>query len=210
MVTATPDGDETLNAVSLTPTGDLRVAWAQPDGIVPGHNDIHAVRARLDDGTNEPPVLLLPADLTVDATTPSGAIVSFEASATDDAGTPTVTCVPASGTTFAIGSTTVACSVTDDDGATVSGSFTVSVRGARDQVTDLLTAVAGVGPGRSLTAKLREVLDHLADGSLQPACDVLREFAGEVRAQSGKRIPAGTADLLLEDAARIRAVLACP
>ena len=91
-------------------------------------------------------MLTLPADLTVDATTPSGAIVTFEATATDDAGTPTVTCAPASGTTFAIGSTTVACSVTDDDGATVSGSFTVSVRGARDQVTDLLTAVAGVDP----------------------------------------------------------------
>jgi HYR domain len=209
-VTATPDDDETLNAVSLAPTGNLRMAWAQPDGSFPGHNDIHAARAQLDDGTNEPPVLLLPADLTVDATTPSGATVTFEATATDDSGTPAVTCVPASGTTFAIGTTTVTCSVTDDDGATETGSFEVGVRGARDQVTDLLTAVAGVGPGRSLTAKLRAALVHLADGSVQSACDVLREFIGEVRAQSGKRIPADTAALLLDDAARIRAVLACP
>ena len=34
-VTETP-ADETLNAVSLTSTDDLRVAWAQPDGLVPG------------------------------------------------------------------------------------------------------------------------------------------------------------------------------
>ena len=61
-LTDTPSADETLNALSLAPTGDLRVAWAQPDGLVPGHNDIHAVRAQLSGNqppVNQPPVLQL-------------------------------------------------------------------------------------------------------------------------------------------------------
>ena len=35
-------------------TDDLRVAWASPDGLTPGHNDIHALRA--DVGTPAGPV----------------------------------------------------------------------------------------------------------------------------------------------------------
>lgn len=46
-LTATPGVDETLNAISLTATDELRIAWAQPDGLFPGHNDIHALRADL-------------------------------------------------------------------------------------------------------------------------------------------------------------------
>ena len=46
-LTATPDVDETLNAISLSATDELRVAWASPDGLTPGHNDISALRADL-------------------------------------------------------------------------------------------------------------------------------------------------------------------
>ena len=46
--------------------------------------------------SNQPPVLQLPAAVTVDAVGPSGAPVSYAATATDD-GTATVTCSPASG-----------------------------------------------------------------------------------------------------------------
>ena len=53
-LTATPEVDETLNAISLSPTDELRVAWAQPDGLAAGHNDIHALRADL--GTPAGPV----------------------------------------------------------------------------------------------------------------------------------------------------------
>jgi hypothetical protein len=45
-LTDTP-ADETLNALSVGPGGELRVAWAQPDGLTPGHNDIHALRGQL-------------------------------------------------------------------------------------------------------------------------------------------------------------------
>ena len=158
---------------------------------------------------NAPPELQLPADLTVDATMPAGASVTYQAAATDDGGTADVGCTPESGTTFAVGTTTVDCTATDDDGATATGSFDVTVRGAREQLADLLVAVAGLGPGRSLEAKIRAAVAWLPDRALPLACDPLRAFVGEVQAQSGKRIPADTAALLIDDATRIRAVLAC-
>jgi len=75
-----------------------------------------------------PPTLTLPADLNAIASTPSGAVVRFDASAVDlvDGARP-VGCAPASGSTFAIGATTVACSASDASGNTVTASFHVVV-----------------------------------------------------------------------------------
>jgi hypothetical protein len=79
---------------------------------------------------NTPPHLSLPADLTVEATSASGATVTYSASATDaeDATAPTPTCSPASGSTFALVTTTVNCTVTDSGGLKDSGSFKVTVQ----------------------------------------------------------------------------------
>jgi len=75
------------------------------------------------------PVLTLPANITAEATGPSGAVVSFIASASDlvDGARP-VTCAPLSGSTFDLGTTTVNCSATDAHGNTATGSFTVTVQ----------------------------------------------------------------------------------
>ncbi|RIJ70545.1 HYR domain-containing protein, partial [Nakamurella silvestris] len=60
------------------------------------------------------PVLSLPANITKEATGPTGAVVTFTATATDAVdGSRPVTCTPASGSTFAIGTATVNCSSTD-------------------------------------------------------------------------------------------------
>ncbi len=74
--------------------------------------------------TGAPPSLTLPGNLTVEATLPFAAVVTF--SATSDVGVPVV-CSPPSGSTFFYGTTTVQCSSTNGNGATTSGSFTVSV-----------------------------------------------------------------------------------
>jgi hypothetical protein len=158
---------------------------------------------------NTPPVLQLPDDVTADATGPDGAAVTFEATATDDTGTAEVVCEPQSGSTFAIGATTVTCTATDADGASITGSFTVTVRGAGELLADLLAAVTGVGPGRSLEAKIRTAIEGLADLSLPTTCDALAGFTSEVRAQSGRHVPEATATQFVADAARIRAVVDC-
>jgi hypothetical protein len=67
--------------------------------------------------------------MTVNASGHSGAIVDFAASANDQVDGPlSVICLPASGSLFSIGETTVNCSATDAHGNSASGSFTVTVK----------------------------------------------------------------------------------
>jgi HYR domain-containing protein len=82
-------------------------------------------------GDTTRPVLSLPGDLTVDATRPGGARVSYTTTATDDVdGTVPVTYSLPSGPRFSIGTTTVSCSASDSAGNTAAGTFKVTVLGA--------------------------------------------------------------------------------
>lgn len=94
----------------------------------------------VNDGT--PPVLTLPSNITAEATSAAGAVVTFAASATDNVGTPNVVAIPASGSTFVLGTTTVNVSATDAAGNVTSGSFTVTVQDTTPIVA--LTDVTGV------------------------------------------------------------------
>jgi HYR domain len=76
-----------------------------------------------------PPTLSLPANITKEATGAAGAVVTYTATASDIVdGNVAVQCSPASGSTFALGTTTVNCSATDARNNSSSGSFTVTVR----------------------------------------------------------------------------------
>lgn len=74
------------------------------------------------------PVITVPADITTVALSAAGAVVTYTATVQDviDA-TTSVACVPASGSTFAIGSTTVTCTAADAAGNAASSTFMVSV-----------------------------------------------------------------------------------
>jgi len=75
-----------------------------------------------------PPVLSLPADITVAATSAAGADVSWSATALDAVDGPVpVTCTPAAGL-FAVGTTIVACSATDAASNSANGDFSVTVQ----------------------------------------------------------------------------------
>src|SRR4030095_9489883 len=90
---------------------------------------------------NTPPVLTLPADIEVDATSTAGAMVDFVVSATDNfnpqpildnPGLPTVGCDPSSGALFPNGAnapktTTVDCEAIDAVGNSSTGQFDVTV-----------------------------------------------------------------------------------
>jgi hypothetical protein len=80
-------------------------------------------------GAGAPPVVVVPANITADAISSTGVKVAFSATATDWHGASlTPTCTPASGTTFAIGTKTVTCKATDQNGLTGTASFSVTVR----------------------------------------------------------------------------------
>ena len=83
------------------------------------------------------PVLTVPSNFSVEATGPSGATVDYTVSALDAVdGLRPVNCSPVSGSTFAIGQTTVNCSSSDLVGNTAIGSFTVTVQ---DMTAPVLT-----------------------------------------------------------------------
>jgi hypothetical protein len=75
------------------------------------------------------PVVDPVADITVEATGPAGATVSFASPAALDQvdGPLATTCDPASGSTFPLGTTTVTCSATDGEGFTGVTQFDVTV-----------------------------------------------------------------------------------
>ncbi len=75
-----------------------------------------------------PPVLILPADMTLHATSAAGAVGTFTATASDlvDGSVPVV-CTPPSGSTFPLGITSVECVATDAHDNESSGGFLINV-----------------------------------------------------------------------------------
>ena len=73
------------------------------------------------------PSLELPRDQLLDADGPDGTVLNFSATALDDGRQVPAVCSPPSGSTFAVGVTTVECSATDGAGLRTPGSFQVEV-----------------------------------------------------------------------------------
>jgi FG-GAP-like repeat/HYR domain len=157
-----------------------------------------------------PPLLVVPERLTAEATTPNGVALSWEANATDivDGSVP-VRCVPPPGSTFAIGTSSVTCTASDAFGNEASASFDVHIKGAAEQLDELIELVEDLGPGTSLADKLESARAALDEGERAEACSSLRAFANEVRAQSGSKLTPAQAEAFMAAANRIRAVLAC-
>ncbi len=75
-----------------------------------------------------PPTLTVPASITTASTSASGAVVTYAASAVDPVdGSVTPVCTPASGRTFAIGTSILTCTATDSASNKASATFTVTV-----------------------------------------------------------------------------------
>ena len=136
-------------------------------------SDVVAVTATVVGCDTTPPVLVLPSPITAEATGPAGAAVTFTATATDaDPAYPAVTCLPPSGSTFALGSTTVTCSATDAAGNTATGSFTVTVV---DTTPPTVSPPADVtaeatGPSGAIVSYGAATATDLVDGSVPATC----------------------------------------
>jgi hypothetical protein len=157
-----------------------------------------------------PPVLTLPSTVVADATGPDGATVTYQASATDDVDGPVpVDCEPPSGSTFPIGDTTVTCTASDSAGNTATGTFTVHVRGASEQLASLAAAVSRLGPGSALRNKVRLAQSYLDSGDTASACSALDGFIALVKAQTGKTLTPTQASMLIAAAKQIQSVLGC-
>ena len=189
------------------------------DVITPGSSLLDAPRLMVKLNDTSPPVLNLPANFAVPATSPAGAAVNYTVTATDNGDPkPKVSCSPLSGAIFPIGATTVNCTAKDASGNSSTPSrFTITIDGASEQLLKLISSV-GVysnpfhGITNSLTTKLQNAIDALNamnKGSALRACNSLSAFINEAEAQSGKKLMPDGAQLIAS-AIQIRAVLGCP
>ncbi len=96
------------------------------------------------------PVITVPGDISAEATSPAGRVVTYDATANDTvSGSLVVTCSPVSGSLFALDKTAVTCSASDVAGNLAEVSFTVTVTDTTAPVfnptTEAVTAEA-TGP----------------------------------------------------------------
>ncbi len=158
----------------------------------------------------ERPQVTAPGTVTVDATGPTGAIVTYATpTATDNCPGVTVATSRASGSQFPIGDTKVTATATDAAGNHATASFVVRVNGAAAQLSELSKAVVGIGIGHDLGSTVALARKQLAEGQQASSCATIRLFIGEVRLQTPLFIPAPTAVALIADARRILTVLGC-
>jgi hypothetical protein len=161
-----------------------------------------------------PPVVTVPADVTVDATGPTGARVTYAASATDDKDpAPTFACSRASGAVYAIGTTQVICTARDAAGNTAEARFSVHVRGAGEQASRLIDKTLAFLDQPALAPALRSQLQAVVDAFVArrpaTACFMLDLYAAAVRLSPSRALTQAERTELIADATRIKAVAGC-
>ena len=124
---------------STFPLGDNSVACSASDSHGNTANSIFHIIIQHPNS-----ILTLPSDITAEATSTNGASVTFSATASDVVdGVLAVNCTPASGSTFALGTTTVNCSATNSASNTTSGSFHVIVRDTTSPTVSITVPSSG-------------------------------------------------------------------
>lgn len=171
-------GTFTLEPSSLTDT-EIVVAVPDPSMSIPGPIAV-TVLAHDTSGTrtigptdlsvipivtNEPPLLNLPEAVIAEATSPSGANVSFTATALSFSPPVTVTCDHASGALYPIGTTIVACTATDGFGSSF-GTFPIFVTDTVAPVLTLPADIVTTNPVVNFTVTASDAVD----GPLTPQC----------------------------------------
>jgi protocatechuate 3,4-dioxygenase beta subunit len=171
------DGVDGAVAVSCTPPSGGTFTTGPTDvlctAIDIAKNESKApFRASVVDKT--PPVVSVPADMLLEATSPQGAVAVFTATANDQVdGLLTPECIPAPGSWFALGVHEVTCTATDAAGNVGTERFNVTV------IDSTAPVISSVAPSEAILwppnhmmreLSLKVAVADIADGS--PRCEV--------------------------------------
>jgi hypothetical protein len=171
----------TNDAPATFPLGTTMITWTAADAA--GNSASATSTVTVVDTTA--PAVTVPASILREATSAAGASVSFSATAIDLVyGNVAVTCTPASGSTFALGATTVACAATDGSGNTGQAAFTVTVQDTTAPVIHYLgdvNATAGSNSSAAVNYPQPTAWD-IVDGTVPVNCTPA----------SGSTFPVGT------------------
>ena len=203
------------------PVGTTAVVWTARDEA--GNTSTATQLVTVKD--LEAPTITLPASITVNATSPSGAFVPFDSFGHDNVGVTSFSCTRVSGTKFPIGRTFVSCSAVDAAGnKSVPASLVVNVLGAPEQIVNLIASIRAVLPsggewddhdhyGRRghRRNELLYALTSALGSSRNPrnACPALDVIAAIVRANTPAVFPTANSTQIRADIARIKNVIGC-
>jgi len=158
-----------------------------------------------------PPTISVPEPIAMDATSPAGADVTYTVTVVDDQDpAPSLSCDPPSGSLFPIGTSGVECEASDSSRNRSQATFTVTVRGAADQLDAAIEAATllNVPPGarKTLGRLLRSSAAAIDSGLTGRACRLLDRTLHHL-ARLTRR--SDEAKALADDIVRIQAVAGC-
>ena len=188
---------------SAYPVGVTKITWTAMDGSGNAGSALQTITVR----DNEAPSLVVPADKWVNATSPSGAVVTFDVAADDNVGVVSVSCWQRSGSLFSIGPARVKCDASDAAGNSASKEFGVKVLGAQEQVGNLTDYVMSLGLSNGVQNPLVNQLRAAGDPSAD-ACKKIDDFMRMVSAKNSG-VPSASASYMLLEARRIKSVMGC-
>ena len=205
-VSSARSDDPTLALDAPYKVGLTTITWTATDGSGNSASATQSVKVR----DVEAPSLTVPLNVTVSATSPSGAVVNYQLFATDNVAVTSLSCTKLSGATFPIGYTEVTCTAADAAGNSTSREFGVAVLDAPTQMQNLLKYVRGLGMQEGTTNPLvNQLLAAYDDASYDHGCKKMSDFINMVgKKDSG--IPPGSAGYMISQATQICAVMACP
>jgi hypothetical protein len=122
------------------------------------------------------PVIDSHADVVAEATSSAGAVVTYSGPGAADnlggSGIAYVACVPATGTTYPLGDTTVTCTAADQAGNTSGSTFKVTVKDTTAPVIDphVNVAAEATGPSGATVSYTAPNATDLVDGAVAPVC----------------------------------------
>jgi hypothetical protein len=120
----------------------------------------------------KPPKRVLPSEISREATSPAGAVVTYSASAMDGIdGSVATSCLPASGSTFPLGTTRVHCSAHDAKGNLSSSGFPVTVVDTTAPViAPLADLKAEAISSYGALVDFKPTATDIVDGEVTPVC----------------------------------------
>jgi hypothetical protein len=206
-VSSARSDDPTLALDAPYKVGLTTITWTATDGSGNTASAKQSVTVR----DVEAPTLTVPLDITVPATSPSGAVVNYQVFAADNVAVTSLSCTRASGATFPIGPSSVTCTAADAAGNSTSRDFGVTVLDAPTQMKNLIQYIVSLRMPDGITNPLVNQVEAALGSSVSDnhvACVKLKDFVSMVGTK-GNGIAPGSAGYMTSQATQIMSVLAC-
>jgi hypothetical protein len=138
---------------------------------------------------SQPPIITIPPDITIPASTPDGAIVTFGITVKDIGDLqPSITCDKAAGA-FPVGISKITCKAIDASGNQSFASFQIKVVSSAEQLLEINAWLTGLNLNKSVEDKLRERLEKISSAvsmDFSSACKRVDDVLKAIDKQSGE------------------------